>query len=261
MKTANFKYHGPDANNPDKRPPVTIFGKVTLKDDGKVSISIHDKKSYSFGNVYAAKNYAKAIVASNFTVNAYDVVDTNNNIDLAGILTEKTKDLHDTYIDRSKVYAKNHFAHAQKEFNRPMTEWYDRFGVKYEYKPKTYYCSERPAVPEMVLQPAAGEYNKKGYYKMTEVRNKLHTLVNKIGLEKFMEEEVKHAERHYSDSIIKLASRLREKGVTLEDMTIKSGRIGMNFEIVIDCNGVITKAWTIIAEGPIQRPHYRYLVK
>ena len=70
------------------------------------------------------------------------------------------------------------------------------------------------------------------------------------------------AERHYANSIEKLAERLNQKGIKDDtEMIIKSGYVGVNFEITIEHNGLITKAWTIIAEGPIQRPHYRYLVK
>lgn len=61
---------------------------------------------------------------------------------------------------------------------------------------------------------------------------------------------------------MKLATRLKEKGVTeTTELEIKSSRISENFECRIYHDGKVTTAWTIIASGPIQRPHYRYLVK
>jgi hypothetical protein len=68
------------------------------------------------------------------------------------------------------------------------------------------------------------------------------------------------AEAHYESSLIKLAARLTAKGVE-GDMEITSGWVGQNFEVNIKHSKGVTRAWTIVAEGPIVRAHYRYLVK
>ena len=46
---------------------VTIYGKVTLKDDGKVSVSLSNAKyGTSYSERWKAKNLAKEIVAADF---------------------------------------------------------------------------------------------------------------------------------------------------------------------------------------------------
>ena len=37
--------------------------------------------------------------------------------------------------------------------------------------------------------------------------------------------------------------------------------IGVNIESIITDGTKTVRAWTIVAEGEIQRPHYRYLIK
>ncbi len=72
----------------------------------------------------------------------------------------------------------------------------------------------------------------------------------------------KNAAEHYHNSIMKLAIRLREKGMELGKVIVKSVDINANgIDIVLSDGNKEVRAWTIIAEGPIQRPHYRYLIK
>lgn len=110
-----------------------------------------------------------------------------------------------------------------------------------------------------------GVYGPYEYQRMsqrgTNVKNECYSITG-MGLEKFTEKEVKFAENHYMGSIGKLATRLNSLGITDDsNFKVESGRVGQNFECYIKHEKGITKAWTIIAEGPIQRPHYRYLVK
>lgn len=83
------------------------------------------------------------------------------------------------------------------------------------------------------------------------------------GFESFLKGKLYQAECHYYYSVGKLAVRLNRKGIIeSKDFTIKTAYIRQNIETtIVDKNGKITRAWTIIAEGEIQQPHYRYLVK
>jgi hypothetical protein len=59
-----------------------------------------------------------------------------------------------------------------------------------------------------------------------------------------------------------LSNCLNSKGITNDiPFTVNSARVGVNFECIIKTVDITVKAWTIIAEGPINRPHYRYLIK
>lgn len=77
----------------------------------------------------------------------------------------------------------------------------------------------------------------------------------------FIANEVKEAKDHYTNSVLKLADRVTKKGLNLDVLTVKSGKVGVNIEVVITDGSKKITAQTIIASGPIQRPHYRYLVR
>lgn len=77
----------------------------------------------------------------------------------------------------------------------------------------------------------------------------------------FIEREVRAAESHYQASIEKLALRIEKKGLNKSALRVKSARLEMNFETTISDGEQSVRAFTILAYGPIQRPHYRYLVK
>jgi len=76
----------------------------------------------------------------------------------------------------------------------------------------------------------------------------------------FLASELQRAEMHYESSLIKLATRLVQKGI-VGNYTVKSGYVGVNFEVVITSETGTVRAWTILAWGDIVRPHYRYLIK
>ena len=71
---------------------------------------------------------------------------------------------------------------------------------------------------------------------------------------------VGNAISHYEDSIAKLAARIEAKGLNVSNLKVKTSHIGVNIETVLTDGSKTVKAFTIIAEGQVQRPHYRYLV-
>ena len=81
------------------------------------------------------------------------------------------------------------------------------------------------------------------------------------GYEKFLQSELDNAQRHYEDSVLKLALRITAKAFDINKMKVTTGRVGMNIETTITDGTETIEAWTIIAEGEINRPHYRYLVR
>lgn len=252
MKTANFNYkcksHG------------SINGKVTLKDDGKVSVSLNDAKYHSAYERNSAKNLAAAIVKADFNHEAaFDVKEIKTGGgSLVAALTEKTQDLHDKFIEMTKTAAKRMFDSYVAASKRTQEEWCDKYGVKYEYK-HNYMTKDLGGKGQFQL--VSGEYNRKEVYTMRAAQDKTNTIVNG-GYDKYEAGEVKYAEQHYKDSTIKLAQRLNDKGITDgSQFEITTGWVGVNLEITIKHGNEITKAWTIVAEGQIQRAHYRYLVK
>lgn len=77
----------------------------------------------------------------------------------------------------------------------------------------------------------------------------------------FVTRSIKDAHDHYEDSIQKLAFRIKEKGLDLDKLRIKTAHVGVNIESVLTDGTKTVRAFTILAWGDIQRPHYRYLIK
>ena len=66
---------------------------------------------------------------------------------------------------------------------------------------------------------------------------------------------------HYNDSILKLALRIEKKELNQDKLELTTSHVDVNISTTITDGDKTVKAWTIIASGPVQRPHYRYLVK
>lgn len=71
-----------------------------------------------------------------------------------------------------------------------------------------------------------------------------------------------NAKKYFDSKIDKLVDRLISKGVTTTNgIEILTNQIGVNFETIINIGDETWKAYTIYAEGEVNVPHYRYLVK
>lgn len=81
------------------------------------------------------------------------------------------------------------------------------------------------------------------------------------GLLIYMSKIVKDAEFHYESSILKLADRISKKGLNFENLKVKTSHVSVNIETTLTDGCKTVRAFTIIASGEIQRPHYRYLIK
>jgi hypothetical protein len=226
MTKAEFKHVTPKGK--------TITGIVTLKDDGKISLNLDCASRFSSIEKYAAKNVANAIVAANF--NHPDVIScTSSNKALVTKLEAATQDLLNEYIDKTIVYAKQRFEQCEERRNWNYAQWVAAYQVG-------------TSVGAILSRQGDAE------------RTRVYSITNG-GYNAYEAKQIKMANDHYQMSILKLADRLHAKGIT-DDFEITRQRLGVNFEIVIKHpNGKYTKAWTIIASGPIQCPHYRFLVK
>jgi hypothetical protein len=250
MKQAHFTWKDP---RNDRR---MIFGTVTQKRDGKISVSLHDARRYCAADRYSAKALANKIVESGFKHDSIThLVSSTSNEKLITDLTHKTQGLRHAYITKVKEYTKEAFEYAVKRTKWTEKEWFNEYKIEYVEKPSLY----KPGT--LVIEPLSKEYNGKRYYKMRSEQRNVKDIVA-AGYQKLEDKEVMFAERHYADSVEKLAQRLHDKGLTEgQSFEITSGWVGVNFNIIIKHGDEVTKAWTIVASGPIQRPHYRYLVK
>lgn len=89
----------------------------------------------------------------------------------------------------------------------------------------------------------------------TKIRN-----AKNLGLDKFIDNAKKAAEEKYNHSIEKLSARIEKKQLNEESLKIKTAHVGVNIETVLTDGNKTVRAFTIIAHGEVQKPHYRYLV-
>jgi hypothetical protein len=105
-----------------------------------------------------------------------------------------------------------------------------------------------------------GFYNSKQSREYSNLKDKLRKIIQ-IGVEEFMLGEDKKAILHYEGSIVKLANRIEKKDLNIDKLIVKTSHIGVNINTTLTDGEKTVNAFTIIASGEIQKPHYRYLVK
>ena len=77
----------------------------------------------------------------------------------------------------------------------------------------------------------------------------------------FAEKAGPMAAEHFDFSIQKLAMRVLKKGLDEKLVTVSNSSVGVNISATITDGTQTVNAFTIVAHGPIQRPHYRFLTK
>lgn len=186
-------------------------------------------------------------------------------------LKEQTQELKALYLEKTSEWAKQDFERISKSLQLPIEKWYEKFnvqtttqkvynGVVVDEKRLQYYTEEMKKKIKETVAPARGEYGKKNIYKMRDAIDLAKKIVS-LGLEDYESKQLKLANMHYENSIVKLASRIVKKDLDQNKLTLSSSRIKMNFETTITDGKKTVRAFTILAWGEIQRPHYRYLIK
>ena len=139
-------------------------------------------------------------------------------------LTQETKELKIAYIKETAEWAKEEFKRL-----RLIVEQYEKdCDVSIE---KKYY-----SIPYFVVN-------------------------NNGDMNKFISIQTQKAEKHYKKSIEKLAVRVLKKGLNTNSLKMSTSYLDPNISTIITDGEKTVRAYTIIASGRIQKPHYRYLVK
>jgi len=216
-------------------------------ENGKMKISIDHRNFYGYSEkVFIEKTAREQFF--NYRTSPIFVRYTEVKNDLISELRNATQDLKANYFEKCEQSSERIFTYTMGQIEQLRAE-----------------MDELQSVIRSKAKIVDG-YGTREYWNL---RAKFSALMKQYdnavemregGYDKFLKEEMERAELHYESSLVKLAARLVAKGVE-GDMTITSGRVGQNFEVNITHNKGVTRAWTIIAEGPIVRAHYRYLVK
>jgi hypothetical protein len=145
---------------------------------------------------------------------------------LLDILKKETQSLKEQYIALTKEWAEKEFDHL-RQWARDYQLGKFGFGVA-----------------------------SKKYYRLPNY------ILNRNGkVEQHIEKKEKEAIEHYENSIEKLAARIEKKGLDIARLKTVTAHVGVNIETVLTDGTKTVRAFTIIASGEVQRPHYRYLIK
>jgi hypothetical protein len=166
---------------------------------------------------------------------------------LVSILTAETKTLKDQYIEFTQEWAASDFV--------KKTEWVKEYYVFMDTK---YRNKEFMAANRVYFNP---EYREEYLANYRDQFDKMPKEILSGDVEKYIEKQVEKAKKHYAASILKLAARVQSKGLNQDKLRATTSHIGVNIDTILTDGEKSVKAFTILAHGMINRPHYRYLIK
>lgn len=208
------------------------------------------------------------------------ITKTNSMKTIIDTLAEQSVEFKIIFVERCVRYADREFDRFEKWTSEPIEKWCERFGIpvkeimihrgcQVEARHLEHMSDESKSEITTKLVPDVNYNSKeaKTYRKMMDARDKTARIV-KAGKQDYVSKAETNAVEYFDFTLGKLAFRLKAKGVNDGDeFEISSKTINVNFECHIrfcKVDGEFTKrlnAWTIIASGPVQKPHYRYLIK
>lgn len=170
----------------------------------------------------------------------------NGNNDLIDQLTRETQSLKRQYIQAVEKWAIKDFEKIERIAARQTYPNYADFATAGFIKGKGF---------------NAIDYQQGKNYRKAEDQYYKIKKIAEAGRRFFVDQEIRLAERHYEDSIRKLAARIEKKGLNENSLKMVTSHIGVNIETVITDGNKTVKAFTILAAGMVNKPHYRYLIK
>lgn len=175
---------------------------------------------------------------------------------LITILRSETKTLEDQYISLMKEWATREYNNLSTMFEMTTYQVGETLGFEWEI----------PTEGHAKGNPVFKNINGVSFYNSSESKE-LKKLQDKIFKAKyssvieFQDKAEKSAKQHYSNSIEKLAVRIEKKGLNENKLKSTTSHIGFNIETTLTDGEKTVRAFTIIASGVVQKPHYRYLIK
>lgn len=175
-------------------------------------------------------------------------------MDLRKSLEQQTQNLLQKFLERTTEYATHYYELMKKRNDWKEKDWCEHYGLIPEVKVHGNITFHK--FPNGFYNSPISRVYSKDWREVSIFNYKFKTF------ESYLAKEIELANRHYQYSLDKLVFRLVKKGVTTDDFSITNESIGVNINLnILHADGKLTKACTIIAEGEIQRPHYRFLIK
>lgn len=171
---------------------------------------------------------------------------------LIEILKKETETLKVQYLKMTEEWALNFYKVCEERKTWNEAKWCEFYGLTPEMK--------NPNTSMQWLGFPKGFYNSRQARVFDRDKNSIRQVTG-LGVEKYTQKEIKLAQLHYENSILKLADRIEKKNLNQDNLSVVTSHIGVNINTTLTDGVKSVKAFTIIASGAIQRPHYRYLIK
>jgi len=117
------------------------------------------------------------------------------------------------------------------------------------------------ALKQAVSDHKYTEQGSREWWAMERKMEKLPVCFWRNDIDTWVEIQVNAAKKHYENSIVKLAQRIEKKDLNQDKLELSTSYIDLNICTTITDGEKKVRAYTIIACGDIQKPHYRYLIK
>ncbi len=195
---------------------------------------------------------------------------------LTTLLLKETEQLKFDYIDRCLEYASKEWDRIREDVknrNDISSNWTSEWN-RNRCASKVDQDAFEKKYNNLVIKLGYVKYDKWGYRKdngriSQNAYDKFQSDTYKIrnhqvmcfDRKDYIERAFKQAEKHYFNSIDRLANRIQRKELNESNLTLKTSYIDQNISTTISDGDKTVRAYTIIACGDVQRPHYRYLVK
>ena len=171
---------------------------------------------------------------------------------LIQILQKELESLRVQYIQMTENWANGYFAICLERNEWTEEDWAIHLGIE------TRIANEGRGNEFVTFYK--GFWNTKQSSTYFRQRQEALNIV-RMGIDKYVEKERKRAENNFQASVEKLAARIEKKGLDQSKLVVETAHLDVNITTTLTDGEQTVKAWTIIASGPVQRPHYRYLVK
>ncbi len=174
------------------------------------------------------------------------------NSNLVKVLLKETEIVKIEYLEKIEKWSRQDFERYVKMSKYKEVDWCGYLGL--EPRPVNVGSSTE------FLSFPKDFWNTKASKTYDNLRSK-SIRISRVGVDSYVAKSLKDAESHYETSIDKLANRIVKKGLNESKLVSETARVGVNIETVLTDGEKTVKAWTIIASGEVQKPHYRYLIK
>ena len=171
--------------------------------------------------------------------------------ELQTILLREMEPLRVIYLHKIETFATAEFQRLEKMWKWDDADWCKFFGIEPELR--TIGGRTTALLPRGFFSTS----NSRKYDRMRSEISKAMTL----GMTVYVSHAVKAGERHYQLSIEKLAFRIAKKGLNVSQLSAVTSSVGVNINCTLTDGVKTIRCFTIVAGGPIQQPHYRYLIK